>query len=136
VALAAYAAASLAQTDPMKTGWVAVRFGWIAFIIPFLFIRSPSLLLEGSATSVVLALITSLAGVWLICAAFAGYAVRVLSTPMRVGFGIAGLLLFIPADAVTYGEWTDIGGFVLGAVLLGREILAARMERQAAPSAG
>ena len=49
VALAAYAAASLAHTDPMKTGWTAVRFGWIAFIIPFLFIRSPSLLLEGSA---------------------------------------------------------------------------------------
>ena len=47
VAIAAYAAASLAQTDPMKTGWTAVRFGWIAFIIPFLFIRSPSLLLEG-----------------------------------------------------------------------------------------
>ena len=48
VALAAYAAASLANTDPMKTGWIAMRFGWIAFIIPFLFIRAPSLLLEGS----------------------------------------------------------------------------------------
>ena len=49
VALAAFAAASLAGTDPMKTGWTAVRFGWIAYIIPFLFVRAPSLLLEGSA---------------------------------------------------------------------------------------
>ena len=96
VALAAYAAASLAHTDPMKTGWTAVRFGWIAFIIPFLFIRAPSLLLEGDTTSVLMAFITALAGVWLICAAFAGYAMRLLSTPMRIGFGIAGLLLFIP----------------------------------------
>ncbi len=98
VALAAYAAASLANTDPMKTGWIAVRFGWIAFVIPFLFIRSPSLLLEGSLATIVTSLITALVGVWLICAAFAGYATRVLSMPIRVGFGIAGLLLFIPAE--------------------------------------
>jgi TRAP transporter 4TM/12TM fusion protein len=132
VALAAYAAASLAHTDPMRTGWTAVRFGWIAFIIPFLFVRSPSLLLEGSVASIAMATITALAGVWLICAAFAGYATRVLSTPMRIGFGIAGLLLFIPADAMPHGEWTDIAGFALGAVLLGREVIATRMRRQAA----
>ena len=129
VALAAYAAASLANTDPMKTGWTAVRFGWIAFVIPFLFIRSPSLLLEGSIASIVTAIITALAGVWLICAAFAGYAVRPLSMPMRIGFGLAGLLLFIPADSMTHGEWTDVAGLALGAVLLAREIMATRMRR-------
>jgi TRAP transporter 4TM/12TM fusion protein len=136
VALAAYAAASLAHTDPMKTGWIAVRFGWIAFIIPFLFIRAPSLLLEGDPISVATAFITALAGVWLICAAFAGYALRLLSTPMRIGFGIAGLLLFIPAEAMPHGEWTDIVGFALGAILLGREFLATRLSRQAARTAG
>ena len=132
VALAAYAAASLANTDPMKTGWVAVRFGWIAFIIPFLFIRAPSLLLEGTLASVLTALVTALAGVWLICAAIAGYAVRPLSTPMRLGFGLAGLLLFIPAETIHHGEWTDIIGLALGAVLLGREIMATRLRRRTA----
>ncbi len=132
VALAAYAAASLAHTDPMKTGWTAVRFGWIAFIIPFLFVRAPSLLLEGSVMSVVTAFITALIGVWLICAAFAGYAVRVLSLPMRIGFGLAGLLLFIPADAMTHGEWTDVAGLALGAILLAREIMATRMRSRTA----
>jgi TRAP transporter 4TM/12TM fusion protein len=127
VALAAFAAASLAGTDPMKTGWTAVRFGWIAYIIPFLFVRSPSLLFEGTAVSVLTAIATALIGVWLICAAFSGYAVRVLSTPMRFGFGIAGLLLFVPADAMTHGEWTDVAGLALGAVLLAREIMATRM---------
>ena len=132
VAIAAYAAASLAHADPMKTGWIAVRFGWIAFIVPFLFIRSPSLLLEGSVVSILAALTTALIGVWLICAAFAGYAVRPLSLPLRIGFGVAGLLLFIPADAMPHGEWTDIIGLALGGVLLGREILATRVKRQAA----
>jgi TRAP transporter 4TM/12TM fusion protein len=132
VALAAFAAASLAQTDPMKTGWTAVRFGWIAYIIPFLFVRAPSLLLEGTVTSVMISFITALIGVWLICAAFAGYATRVLSLPMRLGFGLAGILLFIPADAVRHGVWTDIAGLALGAILLAREILAVRMLRQTA----
>ena len=47
VAIAAYAAASIAGSDPMKTGWAAVRFGWIAYVIPFLFVGAPSLLLDG-----------------------------------------------------------------------------------------
>ncbi|HET7802606.1 MAG TPA: TRAP transporter fused permease subunit [Pseudolabrys sp.] len=136
VALAAYAAASLAHTDPMKTGWTAVRFGWIAFIIPFLFVRAPSLLLEGNLGSIVMATITAVLGVWLICAGFAGYAVRPLSVPMRIGFGIAGLLLFIPADAVPHGEWTDIIGLILGVILLAREVLASRMKRPAAIQRG
>ena len=132
VALAAYAAASLAQTDPMRTGWTAVRFGWIAFIIPFLFIRSPSLLLEGSVSAIVIDFIAALFGVWFICAAIAGYARRRLSMLVRVGFGTAGLMLFIPVDAVRYGVWIDVIGVILGVVLIGREMLASGPQRQTA----
>jgi TRAP transporter 4TM/12TM fusion protein len=132
VALAAFAAASLAQTDPMKTGWTAVRFGWIAYIIPFLFVRAPSLLLQGTLSAVVISFVTALIGVWLICAAFTGYATRVLTLPMRVGFGLAGLLLFIPGDAFRNAIWSDAAGIALAAVLFGREFLATRPRRQTA----
>ncbi len=132
VALAAFAAASLAGTDPMRTGWTAVRFGWIAYIIPFLFVRAPSLLLEGTLESIVVSFVTALIGVWLICAAFSGYATRVLSLPMRIGFGLAGLLLFIPGDAFKDAIWTDIAGLALAAVLLAREFMATRLRRQTA----
>jgi TRAP transporter 4TM/12TM fusion protein len=132
VALAAFAAASLAQTDPMKTGWAAVRFGWVAYVIPFLFVRAPSLLLEGTLASVILALLTAFAGVWMVSAAFAGYCIRPLSMPMRVGFGIAGLLMFIPADALPYGIVTDFVGLILGAILIGREVFATRLQRRTA----
>ncbi|HXF88981.1 MAG TPA: TRAP transporter fused permease subunit [Xanthobacteraceae bacterium] len=132
VALAAYAAASLAQTDAMKTGWAAVRFGWVAYVIPFLFVRAPSLLLEGTFGSVVLALLTAFAGVWMVSAAFAGYCTRPLNMPMRVGFGVAGLLMFIPADWMHYGIVTDFVGLVLGAILIGREVFATRLQRRTA----
>jgi TRAP-type uncharacterized transport system fused permease subunit len=132
VAIAAYAAASLAQTDPMRTGWAAVRFGWIAYIIPFLFVRSPSLLLIGEPMTIAVSIVTALAGVWMVCAAFAGYCVRQLDMPMRVGFGIAGLLMFIPAEAFHYGGLTDIAGLTLGAVLFGREFFATRRMRRLA----
>ena len=49
---------------------------------------------------------------------------------MRIGFGIAGLLLFIPADAMTHGEWTDIVGFVLGGALFAYEFMAVRRIRR------
>jgi TRAP-type uncharacterized transport system fused permease subunit len=132
VAIAAYAAASLAQTDPMKTGWAAVRFGWVAYIIPFMFVRAPSLLLTGDAVSIVLALATAIAGVWMVCAAFAGFLLRPLDMATRIGFGFAGLLLFIPAEAFQHGALTDAAGLIVGAALVAREFLVVRRRRVAA----
>jgi TRAP transporter 4TM/12TM fusion protein len=132
VALAAYAAASLAQTDPMKTGWAAVRFGWVAYLIPFLFVRAPSLLMQGEPIVILQAFLTGLAGVWMVCAAFVGYALRSIDAPTRIGFGVAGLLLFIPAGAMAYGYLTDVAGLVLGAILFAREVFAIRLLRRPA----
>jgi TRAP transporter 4TM/12TM fusion protein len=131
VAIAAYVAASIAQCDPMKTGWAAVRFGWIAYIIPFLFVGAPSLLLDGDPVTVLVAFVTALAGVWMVCAAFAGYCTRPLDVTTRLGFTIAGLLLFIPAGSMKYGGLTDIAGLALGAILLGRELFETRRLRRA-----
>ncbi len=131
VAMAAYAAASLVQTDPMRTGWAAVRFGWIAYIIPFLFVRAPSLLLEGTTFTIVTTFVTAVAGVWMICAAFAGYCTRPITLPVRLGFALAGLLLFIPAKAMPHGELTDAAGIAIGGVLLARELFARRVRRLA-----
>jgi TRAP-type uncharacterized transport system fused permease subunit len=47
VAIGAFFAASLAGAEPMRTGFTAMRFGWTAYIVPFLFIFSPALLLQG-----------------------------------------------------------------------------------------
>jgi TRAP-type uncharacterized transport system fused permease subunit len=41
VAVAAFAAASIGKTDPFRTGFESMRFGWVAYIVPFLFVYSP-----------------------------------------------------------------------------------------------
>ena len=60
VAIAAFFAASLAGAEPMRTGFTAMRFGWTAYIVPFLFIFSPSLLLQDpSVVNTAIAIITA-----------------------------------------------------------------------------
>ena len=53
VAFAAYAAANIAKTDGWTTGWVACLVGWSTFILPFLFVLTPSLLMDGPAVEIV-----------------------------------------------------------------------------------
>jgi TRAP transporter 4TM/12TM fusion protein len=117
IAIAAFAAAGIARASAMQTGFAAVKFGWPAFVVPFLFVFAPSLLLLGDPLSIAAALVTAALGVWLISAALAGYFATKLALPMRVLFGIFGLLALIPAGAIPGGVYTDIVG-VLGGLLV------------------
>ena len=129
VAVAAFAAASIARADPMRTGFAAVKFGWTAFIVPFLFVASPSLLLKGDPQDAVLAVITAVIGVWLVSIAMAGYFVRPVGWPTRIGFAAAGLASLVPANAFAGALWTDAVGVVAGLALALRELKAARAAR-------
>jgi TRAP transporter 4TM/12TM fusion protein len=133
VAIAAFAAASLAGADPMRTGWSSVVFGWTAFVVPVLFVLSPQLLLIGDAWSITLATVTAIAGVWLGSIAIAGYYVRHLSHGARLAFGAAGLLALIPAGAFPGAVYTDILGAAAGTVLVARELLRARRDVATTP---
>jgi TRAP transporter 4TM/12TM fusion protein len=135
VAIAAFAAAAIAKADPMRTGLEAMRFGWTAYIIPFLFVASPSLLLIGSPQSVTLAVVTAGIGVWLVSIALAGQFTRPLALPMRILFGVSGMLALIPAGAFPAAVWTDVGGAAVGAALIAREYLATRMRSAVLPGA-
>ncbi|WP_102026601.1 TRAP transporter permease [Salirhabdus sp. Marseille-P4669] len=74
VALAAFAGAGIAGTNPMKTGVKAFQLGLAAFIVPFVFIYSPELLLQSDDTfNIVIAVITALIGVYLLAAAVQGW---------------------------------------------------------------
>ena len=131
VAVAAFAAASIARADPMRTGFAGVRFGWSAYIVPFLFVSSPTLLLEGAPLDIVLAVATSIMGVYLVSVAVAGYMTRPVGPVLRIAFAASGLAMMLPARAFEGAIWLDIAGFVLGAILLANEIAAHRRNRAA-----
>jgi TRAP transporter 4TM/12TM fusion protein len=96
VCFAAYAGAALAGADSMRTGYTAMRFGILAYIVPFLFLFSPALLLMGSFVNIVVSVVTAVAGCSLLGVALAGYLFRKLSIPMRLLTGLAGIGLLIP----------------------------------------
>jgi TRAP transporter 4TM/12TM fusion protein len=129
VAIAAFAAASLTRADAMRTGFAAVRFGWVAYVIPFLFVLSPGLLMEGSATGIVIALITASIGVWLGSVGLIGYFVRPLSWTMRVIFMATGFCAMLPTEAFSAGMAFKLGGIAAGAVIVIAELT---MKRRAA----
>jgi len=117
VAPAAYVAAAIAGSPSMATGWTAMRFGWSSYIVPFLFVYSPAILMKGSAWDIAVVTLTSLAGIWLICAAMVGYFTRVLPPPLRILFLAAGVMLLLPHQVSQLMLWVNIAGFA-GAVAL------------------
>src|SRR4051812_4109312 len=126
IATAAFVAATIARTDPMAAGWTAMRFGWASYIVPFLFVYSPALIMRASFGTIALVMTLSLAGIWFVCAAFTGYAMRVMRTPMRIAFGAAGFLLLMPFQASTINAWLNVAGGVLGVGLLAYEMRQVR----------
>jgi TRAP transporter 4TM/12TM fusion protein len=126
VAPAAYVAAAIAQAPSMATGWTAMRFGWSAYIVPFLFVYSPAMLLQGELADIAVATAAALGGIWLICAAMTGYFTRPLRAPLRIGFTVAGVMLLLPYQASPLVLWANALGAALGIALVAREFRARR----------
>lgn len=112
VAITAYAASTIAQSNMWKTGWLAFRLGLPAYIVPFMFVYGPSLLLVGPVSEIALTVVTALLGVSLLAMAGEGYLWRPLNVIERVIGLIAALLLIAPV------LWSSMLGLALGAVLL------------------
>jgi TRAP-type uncharacterized transport system fused permease subunit len=122
VAMAAYAAAHIAQASPMRVGWTACLLGWPAFVLPFLFVASPTLLLAGDAFDVVASVVTAIAGVWLVSAAIGGFFFAELSAAKRALFGVCGLVLLVPTDAFAGAGAVNLAAAALAAVLVTLEV--------------
>lgn len=132
IGIGAFFAAAIAKAPPMATALEAMRFGWTAYIVPFLFVFSPALLLIGDPWEIALAVATAVIGVYAVSAAFVGWLHGPARTARRVLIGLAGLALLLP-PGVGGDEtlWINAAGFVaLGALwALGRR--APRTSRSA-----
>lgn len=109
VALASFAAAGMAQADPWKTSWVALKMGLATFIVPFMFYFSPLLLMQGDWWPIVQATVSASVGVWFLAAATEAWlGRRPLGWPLRLAMGVAALCLITP------GTVTDLIGLAVG----------------------
>lgn len=118
VALAAYAGAGLAKANVFKTGVMATKIAIAGFLIPYVFIYAPSLILIGQEATLLwwaglawIVLKSSL-GLWMIAAAVVGYALRPMSRNQRIAMVAGGLFLVKP------GIISDMAGIGLLLVIL------------------
>ncbi|HUF82357.1 MAG TPA: TRAP transporter large permease subunit, partial [Burkholderiales bacterium] len=97
VAVAAYAAASIAEDNPLHIAALAVKFALAAFIVPFVFIYAPELLLDGPWHATLLTLGTAIPGFIILAAAIEGFLFRPLGAWQRLALGAAGFALVLPS---------------------------------------
>lgn len=124
VALASYAGAGVAGANPTQVGWTAVRLGLAGFLVPFIFVFSPSLLLEHpSVIWTIWAITTAGVGVYSLSASLQGFMITHTTILERVLLFASALLL------IKSGITTDVPG--IGLMLL--VLFMQRMRRRQVP---
>ncbi|MDQ5849220.1 MAG: hypothetical protein M3544_09685, partial [Pseudomonadota bacterium] len=79
-----------------------------------------------SVPEIIAVVVLSITGIWFMCAAMTGYAMRAMSLPLRIGFGATGILLLMPFQASSVNVWLNVLGGVLGFGLLANEMRIAK----------
>jgi TRAP transporter 4TM/12TM fusion protein len=96
VALAVFAAATLAKADMWDAGWAAMRVGAAGYIVPFMFVYEPALLMIGPWYVTALAFASAVIGVMTLAASLHGYLLATLSMWQRLVLFVAAILLIAP----------------------------------------
>jgi TRAP transporter 4TM/12TM fusion protein len=96
VALAVFAAATLAKADMWDAGWAAMRVGAAGYIVPFMFVYEPALLMIGPWYVTALAFASAVIGVMTLAASLHGYLLGALSMWQRVALFVPAILLIAP----------------------------------------
>ncbi len=108
VALAAYAGAGIAGANPMRTGVIAAKLAIAAFIVPYIFVLAPELLMiDATAFTICYSALTALVGMWGVSISMIGFCQNLLNYFQRIMFFVGGVCMVIP------GAVTDVVGIVL-----------------------
>ena len=113
VALAAYVGAGIAGAKFLPTGITATRLGSSAFILPFMFVYGPQLILQGPLVPILESIFTATIGIYSLSIALSGYFLQKVGWVGRIPFGIAAILLIIPEF------YTDMIGLVIFGITSG-----------------
>jgi TRAP transporter 4TM/12TM fusion protein len=120
VALAVFAAAGIAKSDLWTSGWSAVKIGAAGFIVPFMFVYEPSLLMIGPWPTIVSSCTSAIIGVVLFAGGLHGYLITATNIWQRPMLIVGGLLLIKP------GLESDLIGAALVLIVIVTQVLARR----------
>lgn len=112
VALAAFAAGTVAGDSPMKIALTAMRVGIVAFIVPFAFMYDSNLLMQGQILHIIYSAITIFIAGYYLSIGFAGYLNSKLNFVNRLAIIVAGAIIFLPTLVF------EISGILIGAILI------------------
>ena len=108
VALAAYAGAGIAGANPMRCGVIAAKLAIAAFIVPYIFVLAPELLMiNATVFTITYSALTAIIGMWGVSMSMIGFCQNLLNTAQRIAFLIGGVCMIIP------GTLTDGIGIAL-----------------------
>ena len=113
VALASFAAAKIADAGAWETSVEAIKLAWPAYIVPFLFLFAPSLILQGSVLQVAWALVSAVIGIFAVTAGIVGYLRGPAGPLLRILLLVGGILSIVPARLFPGAIWTDAIGLAL-----------------------
>ena len=134
IAMASFAAASIAQSSQLRTSFEGFRFGWIAYLLPFLFIYKPGLLMIGGWLDIAYVFVSSAVALVLVTGGIVGYVHRPLGMPVRMVWTVLGLAMIAPLDQ--FGSFAfELAVSALGLALVVGFFLA-KPQREAASADG
>jgi TRAP transporter 4TM/12TM fusion protein len=129
VALAVYAANGLSGAGLWESGYAALKLGLTGYIIPFMFVFGPSLLMIGEWSTIALTSTSALCGVILLAGGLHAYLIGVASPWQRILLIAAALCLIKP------GLYTDLSGAILASIVVVTQMLARSQGQVAAKKA-
>ncbi len=134
VALAAFAGAGISGGDPMRTGFAAMRLSIAGYLIPYLFVYNPAMMMIDTTNvamnakvfpmapfaDIIMITVTAIIGIVALSAAIEGYFKTTINTIFRIILGAGALMMIVPETL------TDIAGLVIVAIIFGLNIVASR----------
>lgn len=128
VCLASYAGAAIAGASPMRTGFAAASFGIAAFIVPFIFVYTPALLMDGTVWEILVEFGQALIGLGVLSVAINGFLFRRMGTIKRLILGLSSLCILLPKGTEIQVSYLLINsvGMIAAAALILLERLKAR----------
>ena len=130
VCVPAFCAASIARSKPLQTGFEAFKLAMAGFIIPYVFVYNPALLMHGSLPEIITVFLALLLGVTLLAAALSGYLFKPLGIIPKAGLLVLALAITgLSAHSELINSWP--ARFVIVAALAAIPLISSRLKKRA-----